>query len=225
MNMHGTRIQVIRYVDCGCSIMKDCSQKGFVAFPNWRCWITASNRRGMVWSTSFSGGKSGCWTCNPTSAWLWSNNILWWKVFSKYHFHYFFPLLQSLKIVNAVMLFVGQWPWESSIISYTTGCYPVSCFNFFYFEIFHFIIWALFMSVMSICLVRPKLIFQCGSWGGTVGEIVTMSIFTKNNWLLNNKALQSTSREKALQSTYSDISFIKDYRKYRIMFQHNIKES
>lgn len=40
-----------------------------------------SDRRRLVQSTSITSCESGCWTCNPSSSWLWSNYLSWWKVF------------------------------------------------------------------------------------------------------------------------------------------------
>lgn len=46
--------------------------------------VAGSKWRRVVWSTGITGCKSGCWTCNTSSLWLWSNYFLWWKVLSKH---------------------------------------------------------------------------------------------------------------------------------------------
>lgn len=55
-------------------------------FSYWIVLILSNNKvrcshwRRLVWSTSITSCESSCWTCNPSSSWLWSNYLLWWKV-------------------------------------------------------------------------------------------------------------------------------------------------
>jgi len=76
--------------------------------------VAGSKWRRVVWSTGITGCKSGCWTCNPSSLWLWSNYFLWWKVLS-----YTYYWLSSLKCtliwpsrgfwLHLLQLFVCEW--------------------------------------------------------------------------------------------------------------------